>query len=198
VYEHKFEFLSRDQAQRNMQSGGFNALKTLSVFIGTDDSARTGAASSLQQQLKDGKASSVRNHLSSTNSNGRCKNRCSVLATTTAQRRQSTIGSEPLDQLSSTNSNGRRKNRCSVLATTTAQDDKAPLVRNHLSSTNSNGRRKNRCSVLATTTAQRRQSFVSSEPLELNEFQRKAQEPVQRPRYNNSSKTAKLRQFGTT
>jgi len=78
------------------------------------------------------------------------------------------------------------------------KDTKALSVRNHLSSTNSNGRRKNRCSVLATTTAQRRQSFVSSEPLGLNEFQWKAQELVQRPRYNNSSKTPKLRQFGTT
>jgi hypothetical protein len=32
-----FEFLSRNQAQRNIQSGSFNALKTLSVFIDTDD-----------------------------------------------------------------------------------------------------------------------------------------------------------------
>ena len=50
------------------------------------ESTRTSAASLLQQQLKDTKALSVQNHLSSMNSNRRCKNQCSILTTTTALR----------------------------------------------------------------------------------------------------------------
>ena len=196
----------------------------LSVLVGNHGQrsmakgAGAHAVSSLQQQLKDGKALSVQNHLSSMNSNRRCKNWCRVLTTTTAQRCQSFISLEPLELNEFQQkvqepvqgphyNNSSKTPKLHQFRTTWAQqiptegartgavsllqqqliDAKSSSVQNHFGSTNSNRRCKNQCSVLTTTTAHRHQIFISSEPLELNEFQWKVQEPVQHPHYNNSS-----------